>query len=208
MFYSSEIIEIGAVKLDSHKCVVDQFSILVKPQYNEEIALFVTKLTGIDVGAVKKACDFEQALSKFSEWIGHKKTRMYSWSNTDLIQLRRECTYKNIRIPENMIRWMDFQVVYPKVMGLDISYKMSLANAAEWYGVEINKRKAHRALYDAEITAELVRPVLTGEYKKQAKLLHDSRSSKETVGNTLGESFNVIFQQFMKQSRDGLEHIR
>ena len=118
----SEIIEIGAVKLDSHKCVVDQFSILVKPQYNEEIALFVTKLTGIDVGAVKKACGFEQALSKFSEWIGHKKTRMYSWSNTDLIQLRRECTYKNIRIPENMIRWMDFQVVYPKVMGLDTSY--------------------------------------------------------------------------------------
>ena len=85
---------------------------------------------------------------------------------------------------------------------------MSLANAAEWYGVEINKRKAHRALYDAEITAELVRPVLTGEYRKQAKLLHDSRSSKETVGNTLGESFNVIFQQFMKQSSNSLEHIR
>lgn len=33
----NEIIEIGAVKLDRYNRIVDRFSCLIKPQYNEEI---------------------------------------------------------------------------------------------------------------------------------------------------------------------------
>lgn len=63
------------------------------------------------------------------------------------------------------------------MMDLDRSQKMSLTDAAQWYGVFVDKKKAHRALYDAEITAELVIPVLTGEYKRQAAIIKPSQRS-------------------------------
>ena len=40
--------------------------------------------------------------------------------------------------------------------------------AAEWYGFSFDRKRAHRALYDAEVTAKLVRAILTGEYKEVA----------------------------------------
>lgn len=111
-------------------------------------------------------------------------------------------------VPTNMHRWMDFQVVYPRVMVLDRSKKMSLADAAQWYGVFVDKRRAHRALYDAEITAELVIPVLTGEYKKQVTVLKTSRDSKENSGYTIGDACGDIFRQFMTMTNNELQFAR
>lgn len=204
----NEIIEIGAVKLDSDNCEIDRFSCLVKPQYNEDIARFITGLTGIKTGAVKNAYDFENALREFSSWIGDKKTRIYSWSDTDLLQLRKECIYKGVNIPGNMRRWMDFQVIYPRVMGLDEMRKMSLADAADWYGVYIDRSKAHRALYDAAITAELVRPVLTGEYKKQVEILHMVKDNKKESGYILGDAYGDMFMQLMNMTTQEVEYAR
>lgn len=191
-----EIIEIGAVKLDKYNRIVDRFSCLVKPQYNDEIACFITKLTGIKTGSIKKAYEFEDAMKAFSEWIGEDKARIYSWSDADLYQLQTECAYKNINIPNNMKRWLDFQAIYPRVMQLDRKKKMSLSDAAQWFGVEVDKRKAHRALYDAEITAELVIPVLTGEYKNQLEILRGSEERHDS-GFTIGDACGAIFLKFM-----------
>ena len=203
-----EIIEIGAVKLDSHNRIIDRFSCLVKPQYNEDIVYFITSLTGIKTSNVKKAYNFESALSEFSNWIGDGKTRMYSWSDTDLQQLREECTYKNVVFPKNMSRWVDFQVLYPRVMNLNKSKKMSLSEATQWYGISIDKKKVHRALYDAEITAELVIPVLSGEYKKQVRLLNAYRDNDYSSSFTLGDACNDVFRKFMSVSSNEIQFAR
>ena len=205
---SNEIIEIGAVKLDSNNQVVDRFSCLIKPKYNEDIASFITGLTGIKTGSVKKAYDLKTALNKFALWIGEGKTRIYSWSDTDLRQLQSECSFKNLSIPANMRRWMDFQVVYPRVMDLDRSKKMSLTDAAQWYGVFVDKKKAHRALYDAEITAELVIPLLTGEYKRQAAILKPSREVCTNTVFTLGDACGDVFRQFLAMSNNEVQFAR
>ena len=42
-----KIIEIGAIKLNSNYEIVDQFSSFVKPQYNNDIAKHISRLTGI-----------------------------------------------------------------------------------------------------------------------------------------------------------------
>lgn len=204
----NEIIEIGAVKLDRYNRIVDRFSCLIKPQYNEEITCFITKLTGIKTGHVKKAYDLENAINEFSSWIGDSKSRIYSWSDTDLYQLQAECAYKKLSIPSNMRRWMDFQAIYPRVMQLDTKKKMSLSEAAQWFGVEVDKRKAHRALYDAEITAELVIPVLTGEYKKQLDLLRGAEDKEEDCGFTIGDACGAILLKFMEIEKRELQFAR
>lgn len=108
-----EIIEIGAVKLDEDHNVVDKFRCYVKPQFNSEITPFITSLTGITSYEVCGACCFEDALFAFEKWIGYDKpSKVYSWSLSDLEQLSTECDYKQVKLPENMNNWVDFQAVY------------------------------------------------------------------------------------------------
>lgn len=104
-------------------------------------------------------------------------------------------------LPENMCDWVDFQEVYPQVMEFDSDYRqMSLQTAAEQFGILMDKQSSHTALYDAEITAELVVRVLTGEYKRQAEVLRKiMRREEDEHGFKLGDSCDGVLQQLLRQ---------
>lgn len=181
-----EIIEIGAVKLNNNNEVESRFNCYVKPEYNTAITTFITRLTGISTSDVKKAVSLRTALQILEEWIGYaQETRIYSWSDSDLLQMETECTYKQIDIPNNLKHWIDFQKEYSRVLGLDISYEQmalhDLHDAAEQFGIIMDKNHSHNALYDAEITAELLIPVLTGEYRKQADIIYSEEGNRSRV---------------------------
>ena len=142
-----EIIEIGATKVSPDGRVLDTFSCFVKPKFSSDVAEYITKLTGIKTTDIYNAVSFSEAIQSFSKWIGHRKTRIYSWSNSDLIQLKSECAFKQVPFPTNMSRWMDFQIIYPRIMEIK-QYKrlMSLREAAEWYGISFDQKGAHLSL--------------------------------------------------------------
>lgn len=193
-----EIIELGAVKLSADGKPADKFSCFVKPEYSPGVTSYITKLTGIKTKDVYQAHSLGEALASFSQWIGSGRTRIYSWSESDLAQLTAECEIKHIEFPSNMKRWMDFQFVFPRLMEIQQENNlMSLREAAEWYGVDFNTKSAHRALYDAEITAQLVQSVLTGEYISQRKYLKKiirGDNSEGTFGGLcLGDMCGNIF---------------
>ena len=166
----NEIIEIGAVKLDSQCQITDRFSCFVKPQHGS-IAPKIKKLTGIDESCVRHAAAFAEAINQFSEWIGEDIVEIYGWSDSDETQFRQECESKAVTVPSNMEKWIDFQPLYKEKMEIHSEGLLSLQKAAGWHGIKFDKRAAHRAGYDAEITADLVRSVLTGEYKKYLKMI-------------------------------------
>lgn len=193
-----EVIEIGAVKLNSNYEVIDCFSCFVKPEYNSDISTYITKLTGISLTDVQNSLRFNEAMNQFTNWIGKEKTRIYSWSDSDLIQLKKECYMKSVQMPANMSRWIDVQLVYPRLMKIGIRrQKMSLQEAAAWYGISVEHKKAHRALYDAEITTELVVPVLSGEYKKQLNTIKQNMTECEK-GICLGDLCGGFFAQLLQ----------
>lgn len=197
-----EIIEIGAVKLDSDHNIVDKFSCYVKPQYNAEINPFIRNLTGISTWEVCTASYFEETIAQLEEWIGYDHaTTVYSWGQTDLDQLKKECAYKQVMLPGNMSDWVDFQAVYSDAMEFTDEYgQMSLHTAAEQFGISMDEKASHSALYDAEITAELFIPVLTGEYRCQADLLHNTVLKEiDKSGFTLGDSCGAILREFLMQ---------
>lgn len=208
-----EIIEIGATKVNNRGEVIDTFSCFVKPEFSSDIARYITRLTGIKTTDVYQAASLADALQNFSKWIGTQKTRIYSWSNSDLVQLRNECSYKNIDFPFDMHRWMDFQVMFPKLMKIpQCKNQMALHEAAEWYGVSFDQRGAHRALYDAKITTELVVPVLTGEYIKQRECLnsviHRNANEEKASGFCLADLCNNFFSQFLTTENCEPEYAR
>ena len=196
---SQETIEIGAVKLDADFEIIDRFNCYVKPDFSTYIEPRIVKLTGIKTSNVIDAVCFSKALDSLANWIGYNnRTRIYSWSDTDLKQLIRECCYKNIIMPNNLNRWLDFQRVYPRIMHITRrNRRMALKDAAKYYGIEMNKTKSHSALYDAEVTTELLIPVLNREYLKQIDCLKRYRSNTCYTTFTLGEKFSDVFNQLL-----------
>lgn len=199
-----EVIEIGALKLDKYGKTDDRFCCMVRPQYSRSVSATVTKLTGICTKDLSFADTFDIAVRKFSEWIGSEKARIYSWSDSDLLQIKRECFYKGIRFPENMRRWTDLQAVYPRIMGRGRRSRPALHTAVKECGIEFDEKRAHRALYDAEKTAELLRYVITGEYRGHVRKMRDVvRSEVMPMTNSMdaasGGKLSQLLQQMKRQ---------
>ena len=199
----SEIIEIGAVKLTEDGCRrIDEFSILVKPALNDVVEKKIESLTGICTEDLTNAVGYEEAMEKFSEWIGNDEhARIYSWSTSDSNQIKCECVFKNVEFPENMTDWVDFQEMFPRETGIQIKRQMSLEYAAELAGIDFDDESAHRALYDAEKTAELVQMVLTGDYREKMKnvtgvLKSDVETSTASMADKLGPKYAELMKRF------------
>lgn len=192
-----EVIEIGAVKLDKDLNIIDRFDIYVKPEYNRQIEPDITKLTGIHSGMTKNADTFEKALAKFAEWVGcEKKTRIYSWSDSDPVQLRKECAYKGVQYPTSFKRWLDFQRVFPRMMQFPYTQShIALTEAVKYFNIYIDNKKVHGALYDAEITTALLIDFLNGSYKKTAEYIKELTQPK-SIGNTIAELCGGEFADF------------
>ena len=167
-----EIIEIGAVRLNAAGETVDTFRCFVNPRLSGSVSRKVSNLTGIRTSDVEDAELLSDALDRFAAWIGEGRTRIVAWSENDRRQIRTECAFKDIQVPAQLSKWLDLQVVYPRLLGVGRQgRRMALRTAADWYGVEVNCEEAHRALYDAMVTAELMRQVMTGEYLHQKQVL-------------------------------------
>ena len=88
----SNIIEIGAVKLDKRSLeIIEEFSTLIKPA-DYPILPEITEITGISGKMVKDQPGFREAAEKFVEWYGKKnKSLLAGWGlYYDLPLLRKE----------------------------------------------------------------------------------------------------------------------
>ena len=187
-----EIVEIGAIKLNPQFEEIGRFSCLVKPQMNTIVEPKITKLTTIRTSDVMNAVDFSEAINMLSEWIGTAKARIYSWSDNDLRQLEDECYAKDVTFPENMMRWMDLQKVFQRIIHYPSSMCIGLHYAANMLQVSYDDKSAHRALYDAFVTSKILTTVKSDEYKQElikAKdcFVPEQRTSTYTISSACGD---------------------
>lgn len=195
-----EVIEIGAVKLDKDFNIIDRFNVFVKPQYNHQVTPYITKLTGIVSSVTMNAEYFEEALKEFANWVGNSGViRIYSWSNNDLDQLKTECSFKEIEFPSNLKRWLDVQKIFPRMMCLSNDRRqMALREAIQYFDIKVDDKKIHNALYDSEITTELLIYLLNGEYKKQVECMRSFTQTTENK-NTIGDLYGGELAEFLRQ---------
>lgn len=193
----NEIIEIGAVKVVNNGEITDRFQSYVRPVFSNTISPIIRRLTGIDESYLRHAPTFSFAIHMFSEWIGKTKTKIYAWSESDFRQFQTECNEKRLNPPDNMNEWEDLQNIYFKKLGADITReKTALKKAAEQNGIVIDKRLAHRAFYDADITAQIYLLLSTGRFQKQASLLREAHNSNmSSTPLLLGEMCKSFFEQ-------------
>lgn len=153
---SSELIEIGAVRMDERFNVIDHYQSYVSPDYGAMDARII-ELTGITDDKLEGAPRFADAMNDFSRWIGNEKTKFYSWSLSDLRQFQNEANFKEYS--ENIIKkmennWIDFQEEYSRLLGIEKKIRLKQAVSAADYEFT---GAAHTALADAVNTAEILR---------------------------------------------------
>ncbi len=89
----SEIIEVGAVKLDENLETVSEFSRFVRPFIYKKLDYRVRALTNIQTGQLQKEGKaFAQVMREFFHWCGMdsgEEVIFCSWGNMDLLELQR-----------------------------------------------------------------------------------------------------------------------
>ncbi|MCX7749899.1 MAG: exonuclease domain-containing protein [Clostridia bacterium] len=155
----SEIIEIGAVKLNEKLESLGTFSTFVRPVINPILSEFCTKLTTITQQDVDGADTFELAMKTFESWIGlqGEKVLLCSWGFYDKKQILAECEVKSY---SGRIGWM---------LDSHISIKHQFAKAREIspcgmrYALEILglplEGTHHRGIDDAKNIAKIFKTV-------------------------------------------------
>ncbi|MBO4400339.1 MAG: exonuclease domain-containing protein [Selenomonadaceae bacterium] len=154
-FLLDEVIEFGAVKLDENYRQIDEFQCYVKPVYSETINKHITKLTGITTETVADKAGFVEEFNNFFKWIGGWDMKIYSWSPSDIKQLKNECAYK---IPKFDVRrlerqWIDVQKEFDDRLGLHSNLGLKYAVGAMDRNFEGTH---HTALADAANAAAIL----------------------------------------------------
>lgn len=153
---SSELIEIGAVRMDQSFRVTDTYQTYVSPDFGRMDERII-ELTGITDDKLEGAPKFAQAMDDFAAWIGEEEMQYYSWSLSDIRQFENESEfkeYKGIILTKMKANWNDFQEEYSRLLGIEKKIKLKQAVAAADYNFT---GAAHTALADAVNTAEILR---------------------------------------------------
>ena len=192
---TDEVIEIGAVKLDSHFKQIGNFQCYVKPQHGE-ISKHITKLTGITNDTVADKETFVKEFDNFMNWIGTKEVTLYSWSTSDMNQLKSECRYKIPGFDVDWLEkhWVDLQKEFDDKIGLHSNLALKHAIGAMNRNFE---GTAHTALADAENTAAILALMQDNEaFMKTMQPVIDLLKPKElssSIGDLCPELMNLKF---------------
>lgn len=149
----TEIIEIGAYKIDRYGKAISSFSKFIKPTVNPYLSGFCKSLTGINQNNVDTAYKFPQIIEEFWQWINvfEDEYLLCSWGSDDTNLLRNECTYHRLDV-EWIKQYVDLKKEYRNLK--NIKNAPGLKAVVKKEGFEFTGEH-HRAISDAENLAKV-----------------------------------------------------
>ena len=183
---NEEVIEIGAVRLDENFQQEAEFQCYVKPEYGP-IKKHITSLTGITQAMVADKKTYAACFQDFVDWVGEEETKIYSWSMSDIKQLRSECRYKlpDFDIEWLNARWVDLQQEFDDRLGLHNSLALKHALGAMDHKFEGTQ---HTALADAINTSAILTLMQDdAKFKETMKPVLESLQPKDDLASSIGD---------------------
>jgi len=184
--YFNEIIEIGAVKLDSNLSVIDTFQALVRPRVHKKLTGRVKRLTHITNDAVRAANNFNDTYADFKKWVGNEPNCFLSWGTGDILVILENL--HKFGMPENldiMDYYCDAQILCQRVLKIDPSKQPGLSLIAEQLGITCEDKEMHRALDDSIVTADCLRKVWDAEVYNDLAAKADSEFIRKLTFKTV-----------------------
>ena len=150
-----EIIEIGACRVSRDYQVVDTFSRVIRPKLYKKLDKHIKSVTGITEAELSEGGAFSDVFGEFIAWCGEGAS-LVTWGRDDFPVLRRNASFFQTPMPFEPP--VDAQLVFAHACLKTVHQQMNLHNALETMDIEIDV-PAHRAVYDAQCTAALLRTI-------------------------------------------------
>lgn len=168
-----EIIEIGAIKLDSNFEIIDNFRIYVKNAIYKNISPRVKEITGINEEDLKYGYDFTKANQLFNKWLG-SDYKILAWGESDELVYKDNCRARGIAYKLN--EFYDVQNAcqillgkYGKIISLEVALKL----------FKIPKQTdTHRALNDCKAVSSILKKIRNIDYSANIKKYIEEHNQK------------------------------
>lgn len=152
-----EIIEIGAVKLNEKKEILDSFHRLIKPQVYNWIHDSIHEVIHVNYKDLAQGMLFPRAAEEFIEWCG-PEWYFFTWGNQDVMELQRNMKYYGLlSLLPGPVTYYDVQKLY-SIRYEDRKTRRALEYTIDQLGIE-KSQGFHRALADAYYTAEVLKKI-------------------------------------------------
>ncbi len=185
-----EIIEIGAIKLNSRRKMVDEFNELIKPQIYHEIHHITRKLIHLQMEQLEKGRPFPEIMEQFRNWCGEDYI-FCTWGPLDLVELQKNIRYYQLEpLADRPFCFLDVQKLF-SIACEDKKSRRTLEYAIDFLNIE-KDIPFHRAFSDAYYTAKVLERLderVLGNYSYD---VFHIPSSKE-------EEINVVFDTGMQE---------
>lgn len=179
--YINEIIEFGAVKVNSKMQIIDSFSMLIKPQISKKINKHIVELTHLSNEEVfSSENSFSQVVKKFNKFMSG--SILLTWGTTDILTLIDNFIYLLNKDKISFVKYYcNLQEYCEHILEYNIpNTQLSLNSCADMLALNANKDEAHRAYNDALISYNCF------------KLLYDKRKVKSHTVKTNNEFYKKI----------------
>lgn len=190
-----EIIQIGAVKLDSNLDMVDTFNTFVKPNIYKEIHPFIKKMTNISNEDVKNAPCFTEAFNMFKSFINKENNILCVWGNGDLKELYRNIKYYNLSTDKLSRTYINVQHHASIYFNNPTGKSIGLQNAITL--LELNQDKSyHNALNDAYYTSQVFKKIFDDKIETKSYNFNNDDKKKPVTKRKV--NYDNIFSEFKK----------
>jgi len=184
-----EIIDIGAIKLNSEKAMIDEFNQLIKPTVYLHMHRITSKIIHLHMQDLQKGRSFKEVMDEFRRWCGEDYV-FCTWGPLDLYELQRNIRYYQMEPLSSVpIRFLDVQKLF-SIAYEDSKSRRSLEYAIDYLQIE-KDIPFHRAFSDAYYTAKILQR-LTGE------VLENYSIDTFVLPRTRQEEIHVFFHDYMK----------
>ena len=180
--FVNQIIQIGAVKLDSDFNLIDRIEILVKSAISKKVTKRFTTLTGITTDDMQSGIPLKAATQQYNEWVGEDAVTM-TWSNSDLYVIVENAKLFADGLLPKMEKYADLQKYVQSFIKRDdenTKNQISLSDAAEHFGVSVADFDLHTAADDSQIASKLL------------KLTYDAEKFKDKMIAVLSIDLNNL----------------
>ena len=158
--FVNQILQIGAVRLDSDFQLVDTFEATVRSAVSKKVSERFSKLTGITSEKMLSGIPLNEAVEGYNRFSEGAEVAM-TWSNTDLYTIvDNQKTLLKGKTEFAFTKYLDLQKLVQGEMqlrGHDTKNQISLEGAAVLFGIDTLNFELHTALDDSLLCAELLR---------------------------------------------------
>jgi inhibitor of KinA sporulation pathway (predicted exonuclease) len=148
----NEIIEIGAVRLNSELETTGLFQSFVLPKIHKKLLPIIKRKTGIIQSEISRAASFRTVVARFRQWLGNDYL-LCCWGHDDIHHFITNCELNRLSSVW-LKRNVDIQQQLSALYNLPAGHRFSLKNALNVLEIPI-KDDLHRADADARYTAEI-----------------------------------------------------